>query len=179
MEVVSLMACRTALTRALATLSITGMIFSATPQIASAQDSPTWQRHRSYLAQRARSVMGTRYSYGGTSPSSGFDCSGFTRWVFSNKVALPHSSMDQFNMAGRSGYKRVWKIKNLERGDLVFFKTTSARVGHAGMFIGRGRFIHSSSSGGSVKISSIWDRYYYKPRFVGAVRTPFTQRYKG
>jgi cell wall-associated NlpC family hydrolase len=86
--------------------------------------------------------------------------------------------MDQFNMASRKGFKRVWRIRNLERGDLVFFKTTSARVGHAGMYIGRGRFIHSNSSGGHVRISSIWDRYYYKPRFVGATRTPYTQRYR-
>jgi cell wall-associated NlpC family hydrolase len=129
------------------------------------------------LEDRARSERGTRYRYGGTSPRTGFDCSGFTRWVFENKVALPHSSMDQFNMARRKGFKRVWKIRNLEVGDLVFFKTTSARVGHAGMFIGNGKFIHSSSSGGHVRISSIWDRYYYKPRFVGATRTPPTQRF--
>ncbi|MEA2517252.1 MAG: hypothetical protein QOG16_1090 [Actinomycetota bacterium] len=87
--------------------------------------------------------------------------------------------MDQFNMASRNGFKRIWKITNLERGDLVFFKTTSARVGHAGMYIGRGRFIHSSSSGGSVRIDRINDPYYYRSRFVGATRTPFTQRYRG
>jgi cell wall-associated NlpC family hydrolase len=172
------MACRSALFRAFAVVSITGMILSAAPQAALAQEGSRWQRHRSHLIERARSVQGTRYSYGGTSPSSGFDCSGYTRWVFSNRVTLPHSSMDQFNMASRKGFKRIWKIKNLERGDLVFFKTTSARVGHAGMFIGHGRFIHSSSSGGHVRISSIWDRYYYKPRFVGATRTPYTQRYR-
>ena len=179
MEVVSLMAGKHACARAAAVIGMTAMIFTAVPGAARAEDSPTWQRHRSYLAQRARSVMGTRYSYGGTSPQSGFDCSGFTRWVFSSKVGLPHSSMDQFNMASRNGFKRIWKIKNLERGDLVFFKTTSARVGHAGMYIGRGRFIHSTSSGGQVSINSIHDRYYYKPRFVGATRTPFTQRFKG
>jgi cell wall-associated NlpC family hydrolase len=96
-----------------------------------------------------------------------------------NRVSLPHSSIDQFYMGRRRGFKRIWNLKNLERGDLVFFKTTSARVGHAGMYLGRGRFIHSSSSGGGVRVDSVWDRYYYKPRFVGATRTPYTQRFKG
>jgi cell wall-associated NlpC family hydrolase len=65
----------------------------------------------------------------------------------------------------------VWKRRRLNRGDLVFFKTTGARVGHAGIFIGHGRFIHASSSRG-VRIDSIWDPYYYGPRFVGATRIP-------
>jgi cell wall-associated NlpC family hydrolase len=173
------MAGKHACARAAAVISITAMIFSIAPEAAQAQDAPTWQRHRSYLIERARNQLGTPYRSAGTSPQSGFDCSGFTRWVFDSRVSLPHSSMDQFNMASRSGFKRIWKITNLERGDLVFFKTTSARVGHAGMYIGRGRFIHSSSSGGSVRIDRINDPYYYRSRFVGATRTPFTQHYRG
>lgn len=157
---------------------ITAMVVAAAP--ASAHSHRDWQRERAHIEDRGRSERGTRYSYGGTSPRSGFDCSGFTRWVFSEHGAkLPHSSMDQFNMAGRSGYKRVWKIRKLEVGDLVFFKTTSARVGHAGIYIGNGRFIHSSSSGGGVRIDSVRDPYYYRERFVGATRVPATQRYDG
>lgn len=163
--------------RAAAALSLAfGMVVSTVPA-AEAHSHEEWRKQRMHVEERARSVRGTRYSYGGTSPSTGFDCSGFIRWVFQDHGArLPHSSIDQFYMAGRNGHKRIWNIKNLQPGDLVFFKTTSRRVGHAGIFIGNGKFIHSSSSGGSVKISSIWDPYYYRPRFVGATRLAVTQR---
>lgn len=81
-------------------------------------------------------------------------------------------------MAGRDGFKRVWKILKLEVGDLVFFKTTSARVGHTGIYIGNGNLIHSSSAGGGVRIDSVTDPHYYRARFVGATRVPATQRYE-
>lgn len=120
--------------------------------------------------------MGTRYSYGGSSPRTGFDCSGFTGWVFSDHGAeLPHSSLDQFRMAGHNGSVRVWKIRNLVRGDLVFFKTTSARVGHAGIYLAKGNFIHSSSAGGKVRISSL-TAGYYRDTFVGTTRVKVIRR---
>jgi cell wall-associated NlpC family hydrolase len=128
---------------------------------------------KNHLVKRAKSQMGTRYHYGSESPQRGFDCSGFTRWTFKKKVAnLPHSSMQQYQLARRPGYKRVHKRAALHTGDLVFFKTTSAKVGHAGMYIGRGKFIHASSGADRVTISSVYDRYYYGPRFRGAVRVP-------
>ncbi len=126
---------------------------------------------RAHVKQRARGQVGASYSYGGTSPR-GFDCSGFTRWTFDGHGAnLPHSSMDQFNLAKRDGFKRIWKKKNLRKGDLVFHKTTSARVGHAGIYIGRGKFISSTSSSG-VRVRSLYDPYYWGPRFVGGTRVP-------
>ena len=148
--------------------------------------APAWgHTHRDFRAERrhveerARSVKGTDYRYGGSSPSSGFDCSGFTRWVFSGHGAdLPHSSIEQFYAARRAGWKRVWKRRNLEVGDLVFFKTTSARVGHAGIYIGNGNFIHSSSAAGSVVIHTL-RQGYYRERFVGATRVPATMRFTG
>jgi cell wall-associated NlpC family hydrolase len=82
--------------------------------------------------------------------------------------------MDQFQLAGRNGANRVWQRKNLKRGDLVFFKTTDARVGHAGIYLSRGSFIHSSSAGGSVQISTMNDGYY-RERFVGATRLRATR----
>lgn len=157
-----------------AALALTGIL----------QTGSVWaHRHRDFRAERVhieergRSVLGTRYTYGGSSPRSGFDCSGFTRWVFSDHGAeLPHSSIDQFYLARRDGHKRIWKRAKLEVGDLVFFKTTSARVGHAGIYIGNGRFIHSSSAAGSVVIHSLMEGYY-RERFVGATRVPATMRY--
>lgn len=143
------------------------MIPTSVAQAHSIEDAA---RQRAHIEERARSVMGNRYSYGGSSPSTGFDCSGFTRWVFSGHGAdLPHRSIDQFDMAGQNGSVRVRKIRNLERGDLVFFKTTSARVGHAGIYLAKGNFIHSSSAAGEVRISSL-AAGYYRDKFVGATR---------
>lgn len=144
---------------------------------ASAHRHRDFRAERVHIEERGRSVRGTSYRYGGSSPRTGFDCSGFTRWVFADHGAeLPHSSIDQFYLGRRNGYKRVWKRSNLEVGDLVFFKTTSARVGHVGIYIGNGNFIHSSSAAGSVVIHTLREGYY-RERFVGATRVPATMRY--
>jgi cell wall-associated NlpC family hydrolase len=130
-------------------------------------------KQRKHIEERARRQVGTRYASGGTSPR-GFDCSGLTRWTFLDHGAnLPHSSTDQFYMAGRKGHKRIWKRSRLKVGDLVFHKTTSARVGHVGIYIGGGRFISSTSSEG-VRVRSLYDPYYWGPRWVGATRLPAT-----
>lgn len=129
---------------------------------------------REHVEERARSQRGTPYRSGGTSPN-GFDCSGFTRWVFSQRgPSLPHSSSAQFSMGSRHNYTRIWKRSKLEVGDLVFHDTGSGRVGHAGIYIGDGRFISSTSSRG-VSVESLSDGYW-GPRWVGATRTPLTQR---
>jgi cell wall-associated NlpC family hydrolase len=125
---------------------------------------------RRQIEKRARRQIGTPYVYGGSSPS-GFDCSGFTRWVFLRMTSLPHNSGAQFALPAQERYKRLWKKEKLEKGDLVFFDTTSARVGHVGIYLVKGRFIHSSSSRG-VRIDSVYDPYYYAQRFVGGVRVP-------
>lgn len=130
---------------------------------------------RTHLARRARHELGAPYRSGGGTPS-GFDCSGFTRWVFGGHGAnLPHSSQAQFDLAGSHGYKRIWDRRELERGDLVFFRTTYAHVGHVGIYLGRGKFISSTSSSG-VHVDSVWDSYYWGSRWVGATRVPATAR---
>jgi peptidoglycan endopeptidase LytE len=132
-------------------------------------------KRRRHIEKRARKQLGAPYVYGGSSPS-GFDCSGFTRWVFAGHGAnLPHSAAGQFALGRVGAFKRLWRRARLHPGDLVFFKTTSARVGHAGIYVGRGRFIHASTSGG-VRIDSVRDRYYWAPRWVGATRVPALQR---
>lgn len=131
------------------------------------QHKDTWEQ-RKHVRSRAKSQRGAPYRYGGTTPR-GFDCSGFTRWTWKKHGAdLPHSSTAQFDLAKRNKHKRVWKRKRLKVGDLVFHKTTGSRVGHAGIYIGKGRFISSTSSGG-VRIRSLYDSYW-GPRWVGATR---------
>jgi uncharacterized protein YycO len=130
-------------------------------------------RQRRHIKSHAKSAIGSQYRYGGTS-RRGFDCSGFTQWTYEGHGQnLPRTSSEQFTLAKRHGYKRIWKRKRLKKGDLVFHKTTSARVGHAGIYIGGGRFISSTSSDG-VRVRSLYDPYYWGSRWVGGVRTPST-----
>lgn len=137
----------------------------ATP--AAAHKKPRVLEQRAHIKERARTQIGAPYSYGGSSPR-GFDCSGFTRWTFYDHGArLPHSSIDQFHLAKRDGFRRIWKKRNLRKGDLVFHKTTSARVGHAGIYIGNGKFIHAQNEATGVVISDL-DSSYYGPRWYGA-----------
>jgi hypothetical protein len=130
-------------------------------------------RSTSNLAQQvvdyALTLLGTPYHYGGTTEEGGFDCSGFVRHVFANfKVDLPHSSRDQYSL-GRAVSK-----DGLEIGDLLFFTRPgrSKGVGHVGIYIGDGQFIHASS-GKKKKITiSALDSTYYVKRYVGARRLP-------
>jgi cell wall-associated NlpC family hydrolase len=140
---------------------------------ASAHHLSNVSKQRDHIENRARAVTGSPYRSGGTSPQ-GFDCSGFTRWTFLNHGAnLPHSSIKQYELASKPGHKRINKRTKLRVGDLVFHKTTSAKVGHAGIYIGDGKFISSTSSSG-VRVKSLWDPYYWGPRWVGATRLPAT-----
>lgn len=126
---------------------------------------------RSTLAQQAvdyaLTFLGTPYHYGGVSEEGGFDCSGFVRHVFANfKLDLPHSSKDQYTLG-----KAVSKDQ-LEIGDLLFFTRPrrSKGVGHVGIYIGDGQFIHASSGKKNEIIISALDSAYYVKRYVGARR---------
>ncbi|HEY4347233.1 MAG TPA: C40 family peptidase [Gaiellaceae bacterium] len=99
----------------------------------------------------ARNLLGTPYRYGGDSPSTGFDCSGFVRFVYRHfGVSLPHSSYADFDLG-----KRVAR-GSLQPGDLVFFDG----VGHVGMYIGHNRFIHAPHTGTNVQVTSLSESWY-------------------
>ncbi|MGN6329765.1 MAG: C40 family peptidase [Rhodanobacter sp.] len=121
---------------------------------------------RKALIAMAMKLRDTRYVRGGRDPSTGFDCSGFVRYVFAHAVGmqLPTNSAAQF-LAGLK-VKRA----DMKPGDLVFFRTSGKhRVSHVGIYISDGRFIHSPTTGKSVEISSLETGYWAK-RFVGAKR---------
>jgi cell wall-associated NlpC family hydrolase len=121
---------------------------------------------RKALIAMAMKLRDTRYVRGGRDPSTGFDCSGFVRYVFAHAVGmqLPTNSAAQF-LAGLK-VKRA----DMKPGDLVFFRTGGKhRVSHVGIYISDGRFIHSPTTGKSVEISSLESGYWAK-RFVGAKR---------
>ena len=122
------------------------------------------------IVATAKQYLGTGYVYGGASPS-GFDCSGYTMYVYSQHgYSLPHTATSQW----QSGIgTRVYSISALQVGDLVFFNDPSRNAGkacsHAGIYIGDGQFIHSSSSrSGGVIISSLTSGYY-NTYFVGGI----------
>ena len=139
---------------------------------ASAHITTNHRKARRHVVDRARSQIGTPYSYGSESPRSGFDCSGLVYWAFKNHGdTLPRSSSDQWRLRKHKGYKRVWKRKNLVKGDLMFFRTSGSGVDHVAMYIGHGKMVHSGSSGGRVRKDNI-NESYYRSRWAGAVRVP-------
>lgn len=157
----------------LATLVVAALLASIHITPAEAHEHSNAFEQRKHLKNRGKSAVGAPYRYGGTS-RRGFDCSGFTRWTFDGHAQqLPRTTSEQFNLGNKPGHKRIWKRKNLKLGDLVFHKTTSARVGHAGIYVGQGKFVSATSSEG-VRVRSLYDPYYWGSRWVGAVRTPST-----
>lgn len=115
------------------------------------------------LIQTALSCRGAKYRRGGTS-RGGFDCSGFTRYVFAKYgVKLPHSSAAQAKLG-----KPIAKSE-LQAGDLVFFQTYSRGISHVGIYIGDRRFVHAATYGRGVTVDSL-DSSYYAPRYRGARR---------
>ena len=124
----------------------------------------------SSIVATARQHLGTRYVYGGASPS-GFDCSGFTMYVYQQYgYSLPHTATGQW----QSGLgTKVWSIGALQPGDLVFFNDPARNAGkacsHAGIYIGDGQFIHSSSSRSNGVIISSLTSGYYNTYFVGGI----------
>lgn len=115
----------------------------------------------STLVNNALSLQGVPYVFGGSS-TKGFDCSGYTQYVFKGSgSSLPRSSYDQFKTG--SSVTR----ENLQTGDLVFFTTYAKGPSHVGIYIGGGSFVHASNTG--VRVTSLSDSYY-AGRYLGARR---------
>ena len=121
--------------------------------------------HSGSVVQAACAFRGTRYVMGGTS-RSGFDCSGFVRYILSaaSGVALPRTATEQ--------YEHGTKIPDnqLRAGDLVFFKNTYKRgISHVGIYVGGGEFVHAANSHKGVRMDHLSDRYY-QAHYAGARR---------
>jgi cell wall-associated NlpC family hydrolase len=111
-------------------------------------------------ARIALQAVGVPYRWGGSSPSSGFDCSGLVYWAYGKLgVELPHSSYALYGL-GR-GVKR----SRMKPGDVLFF----SGLGHVGLYLGRGRMVHAPHSGRTVEIVRL-GRSHYGSRLVAARR---------
>lgn len=115
------------------------------------------------VLEYASKYLGKPYKYGGKGPSS-FDCSGFTSYVFKNfGIKLSATASSQYSNTSRV------KKSDLLPGDLVFFSNNSSggRVGHVGIYVGSGKFIHASSPGDDVKYDTLTSGYYNKHYISG------------
>jgi probable lipoprotein NlpC len=120
-----------------------------------AQESP--------LMSTVKELYGVPYKASGTN-TKGFDCSGFTRYVFEKLgVDLPHSSAAQYQLGTKVSRQE------LQPGDLVFFNTNGHSVSHVGIYIGNNTFVHSESGRGVVN-TKLTDSHYWSKRYVGAKR---------
>ncbi|MDR3602744.1 MAG: C40 family peptidase [Desulfosporosinus sp.] len=130
-------------------------------QVAAVSQKKVSRSNSSELVDHALSLEGVPYVFGGSS-RSGFDCSGFTQYVYKNSgISLPRTAAEQFCVG--SAINRA----QLQSGDLVFFSTYAQGASHVGIYIGGGRFVEASNSG--VSISSL-SSDYYAHRYLGARR---------
>ena len=130
----------------------------------------------SEIVSYAKKFLGVPYVYGGAS-SSGFDCSGFTMYVYKHfGISMAHGAQSQSRLGKKVSADKSSKtslLNNLREGDLVFFLDyeTMDEIGHCGIYIGDGNFIHASSgSGYCVKISNLLPGESYNARYCAARR---------
>ena len=115
------------------------------------------------LVGTALSLRGTPYRNGGTDPQ-GFDCSGFTQYVFSQYgVALAREVREQFKQG------KPIAAQDLSAGDLIFFSTTDPGPSHVAIALGGDEFVHAPSSTGVVRVERLGSSYW-APRYLGARR---------
>jgi cell wall-associated NlpC family hydrolase len=118
----------------------------------SRREEPVPTASASAVLTTGDAYLGTRYTYGGTTPQSGFDCSGFVQYVFrQNGLTLPRTSRTQ----AASGRSLPTKLDGLRAGDLLFFSQRGDVVDHVAIYAGNDRILHSSSSGGGVRYDDL------------------------
>lgn len=117
------------------------------------------------LIATAKNFIGLPYRFGGTSPTSGFDCSGFMQYVYKQtaNINLPRTSGSMAQVGEKVSRD------SLQPGDMVFFSHSGGRISHVGMYIGEGRFIHAPSTGKTISITAL-NSGYWADKFVTARR---------
>lgn len=141
---------------------------STEPEVANiqtAKNANSWSSSAQEIIMSALSQTGVKYKWGGSTPESGFDCSGFVRYVFQQaaNLTLPHGAR-AISQLGQTVTQ-----PELQPGDLVFFNTLRSTFSHVGIYIGNNRFIHSPATGSAISVTDMSDSYWSK-RFTGARR---------
>jgi cell wall-associated NlpC family hydrolase len=120
------------------------------------------------IVDRAMQYLGTPYRWGGTKPTTGFDCSGFVRYVMLEALAVANFPRTPAEMIHQG--ERITKDA-LQPGDLLFFNTGRGKYSHVGIYVGDGNFIHAPHHGIPVSLTAL-DSQYYQHRLTYAVRVP-------
>lgn len=117
------------------------------------------------FASTALNFIGVKYRYGGSAPSSGFDCSGLVSYAAEKSLGLklPRRSAEMARLG--TSIKR----NELQEGDLVFFNTNGKRFSHVGIYLGDNKFVHSPRTGSAVRVEDMTINYW-KKRYNGARR---------
>ncbi|WP_145582987.1 C40 family peptidase [Yersinia thracica] len=142
--------------------------------------SPAHKKRYQHAKQTAMSKLmkqvGKPYRWGGTSPNTGFDCSGLIYYAYKDviRIKMPRTANEMYHLRDAAPVKRA----ELESGDLVFFNIANRGVAdHVGVYLGNGKFIQSPRTGEEIRISML-DNDYWQDHYVGARRvvTPKTIR---
>lgn len=122
------------------------------------------------ITDNALGWLGVKYRFGGNSPETGFDCSGFVRAVYEKTagLVLPRRSEEQARAT------QTIDKADLQPGDLVFFNTRQRDYSHVGIYMGDNKFVHAPRSGANVRVENMGISYW-QSRFNGARRVSFTQ----
>jgi len=139
------------------------VVTSKKRKVKSSQKKATPARYR--VVATAKKQIRKKYRWGGSTPRTGFDCSGLTRYAFkSANIHLPRTAAAQYKHT-----KRI-SLSKMQAGDLIFFHTrrTRARVNHVGIYVGNGQFIHAPRKGKRVSIVKL--SKYWRRKAVGAGR---------
>jgi len=126
---------------------------AANPDVASRL---SWEQAND-VTLHAISLVGTPYRFGGNTPETGFDCSGLIGYVYRNSASV----LAPRTVAALSGWGQPVPKQALRTGDLVVF-TQNGVTGHAGIYVGEGRFVHAPSTGGTVRLDALASKYWAK-----------------
>lgn len=142
-----------------------GLISQFSDQLSTVKDKAGGQA--SGLITQAMDLLGVPYRRGGNTEATGFDCSGFVRYLYENSVGqlLPRRAEEQARST------ETIDRSELKPGDLVFFNTMKRAFSHVGIYVGDGKFIHAPRTGKAVKVDDMRSAYWQK-RFNGARRVP-------
>ncbi|MFI3308704.1 NlpC/P60 family protein [Ewingella allii] len=146
------------------------------PITLSAAHKKRYQHAQQTAMTKLMHQVGKPYRWGGTSPNTGFDCSGLVYYAYKDliRIKMPRTANEMYHLRDAAPVKRG----ELESGDLVFFRISKrGAADHVGVYLGNGKFIQSPRTGEDIKITSLGDDYW-QDHYVGArrVMTPKTIR---